>query len=117
MANIILFFSSIISSFIHLFYLYFYKVNIYYLLFIIFSLLISIINHSMTNNFYKYTDRFTMFVGLFVTYYKCHNYILKLLLFLIIPFYLLSKKYNNIYFHILCHAFITYINISIIKKN
>ncbi len=116
MACIVLAITSYISTFIHLFFLYYYPPDILYFLFILFSLLISILNHSFTYNLLKYIDRLTMFIGFFITYNKSFNYLLKFALLLIIPFYFLSKKYNIIQFHVICHILITIINISIIKN-
>ncbi len=116
MANSILYKSSILSSFLHLYVLYNYPIDdMQYILFILSALLISILNHGYTVRIFMIADRILMCFGLPYTYIRIHENIYSLVCLSSIPiFYMYAKYSKNVYYHLLCHFLITGINIQYI---
>ncbi len=118
MANALLYKSSLICTYLHLYMLYFYPIHdIEYVTFILFALLVSILNHGYTHRAFQITDRATMMFGLPYTYIRIRNSPYSQICLTSIPlFYLYAKYSRNVYYHVLCHALITGINIHIISN-
>jgi len=121
--NSILYQSSLFCSSITLFFLFnipiiLLKNNIFIILLILLGLLTSILNHKYTCNNIKWIDRFFIFYCFIYYYFYLLQISLKYLLVLILSavFYILSKIFNILLFHIYSHLLITIINIKIIMN-
>jgi hypothetical protein len=120
MTNITLFKSALFFTFIHLYTIIIQKnIPIIFLTIIFSSLLTSLLNHGLKHSFFKYLDRFTIFIGVITDIYYIYLFtgiysnILTILLFQSLLFYFISKIYKSNIYHVLSHAFITYTHIII----
>ena len=114
MANKILAATSYISTALHLYTLYTHPTSTHYSVFILFCLLISIVNHSTTSTVYKWADRCAMAIGMPITLYASPNMHYRMCTLCIIPMYGLAKWSGNVTYHVACHCLITYVNINIL---
>jgi hypothetical protein len=78
------------------------------------SLGAALLNHGLTSDILKWTDRIVMTIGSGVTFYMAPTIILKIILCIVIFFYGLAKMFQNTTFHIIAHLLITIVNISIL---
>ena len=86
---------------------------------IISGCLSSVLNHGTTNHLNKWLDRIIMFYNVLIDIYLTVNseYWICLILYCgCVGFYLMSKYYNRIWYHIICHFIVTYCNIYLIQN-
>jgi len=77
----------------------------------------SLLNHGTSNLIiFRYIDRLTMFIGVFVDYYNITNYHDLLLLIIIISCYFYSKLNININYHITAHFLITILHNNLLQN-
>ncbi len=114
MANLILFRSSIICSFLHLISMILYPPSLAYGSFITVALSTSIFNHGRTSDFWQWSDRIIMIIGSGITIYMAPNMTIKSLIVIMGFLYGLSKKYQNVLFHLGAHGLITIVNTTIL---
>lgn len=84
--------------------------------FIITALSTSILNHGLTSEFWKWSDRIIMVIGSGVTIYMSPALFFRILVILMGLMYGLAKNKNNVKFHLASHILITIVNVSILYK-
>lgn len=120
--NFILAISSLFFGIIHLYYAYSWNYWSHYMNFITLGIISSILNHSITNEPIKWTNRYIMINGFLfdsLILYKNNlydRYFIMVVNIISLLFYIGAKKSNKILPHILSHLFITLSHCCIISS-
>jgi hypothetical protein len=114
MANHTLFKSSVICSLLHCISMAMYPPSLLYGTFITLALSTSVLNHGLTSNVWKWSDRIIMVAGSGVTIYMASTPTIKHLIVVLGLLYGAAKRYNNVCFHIGAHIVLTCINMQIL---
>ncbi len=81
--------------------------------FISIALSTSVLNHGLTSNVWKWSDRVIMVVGSGVTIYMAPTMSIKSAVLVLGALYGAAKKYNSVECHIGAHGLLTMINMNI----
>lgn len=114
--NTVLFLSSSIFTYLHIYYNY---GSLFFRCIFLRGCLTSLLNHGTNIYYFKYYDRIVMVETAIIKLIICFInkfYINLMLTYFAIIFYLVAKKYTNHWFHLIAHVFITISNITFLKN-